>query len=186
MRLEIMSTKENNKRLDVLFRKHNTWLRQVCYNICKDADMVDDLVGELYLYLGEKGNESIWYLDSFNLGYCRTFLNSRFLNKVKVSNKYSDYEPDENIPQIDYNEEYDVLLDKTYEDVKNFLKSKRNEKGWVSAKISELYYFGKGFTIESLAKELGVSKSTVFLHIKATKRELRDNIDNPFDNEEDG
>jgi len=175
-----MSKRENNKRLEVLYRKHNKWLRQVCYNICKDADMTDELVAELYLYLAEKGNEKIYYLDSFNTMYCRSFLQSRFFNKCKVNNRYSDYEPDENQPENVYNTEFDESIDSTYNDIKLFLKSKKTNKDWVSAKIAELYYFGKGFTIESLAKEVGVSKSTVFLHIKSMKLEIKENIDNPF------
>lgn len=177
--------KENNKRLEVLYRKHDKWLRQVCYNICKDKDLTDELVAELYLYLAEKGNEKIYYLDSFNTMYCRSFLQSRFYNKCKVNNRYSNYEPDENIPQSEYNEEFDKSIDKTYTDIKLFLKSKKSNKDWVSAKIAELYYFGKGFTIESLAKEVGVSKSTVFLHIKAMKGEIKNNVTNPFNDEEE-
>ena len=65
------------------------------------------------------------------------------------------------------------------------LKSKNAQKDWVSAKIAELYYFGKGFTIESLAKEVGVSKSTVFLHIKSMRKEIKKNIQNPFDNNDE-
>ena len=180
-----MPTKENNKRLEVLFRKHNEWLRAVAFNICNDKDMTDELVSDLYLYLAEKGNEKLYYKDGgFNLGYCNSFLKSRFINKIKSNNRYSEYEPDENIPQSEYNEEYDKSLDNTYDEVKEFLKSKKNNKDWVSAKIAELYYFGKGFTIEGLAKEVGVSKSTVFLHIKSMKKEIRNNINNPFDGEE--
>lgn len=178
-----MST-ENNRRLDGLFRKHNEWLRKVAWNLCGDEDIVDELVSELYLYLAENGNENLYYHDgTFNLGYCNSFLKSRFINKMKSKNKFTDYEPDENIPQIEYNEEFDKSLDSTYSDIKKFLKSKQTKDDWVSAKIAELYYFGKGFTIEGLAKEVGVSKSTVFLHIKSMKKEIRNNIDNPFRND---
>ena len=182
-----MST-ENNKRLDVLYRKHNEWLRKVSYNLCKDEELVDELVSELYLYLAEKGNENLYYHDgSFNLGYCNSFLKSRFYNHCKVNNRYIDYEPDEEVAEEVYNEEYDNAIDETYSDIKKFLKSKQSEGDWASAKIAELYYFGKGFTIEGLAKEVGVSKSTVFLHIKAMKKEIKNNINNPFkkDNGED-
>jgi DNA-directed RNA polymerase specialized sigma24 family protein len=173
---------ENNKRLDVLYRKHNEWLRKVAWNICKDVDMVDELVAELYLYLGEKGNENIYFLDSFNLQYCNSFLKSRFINKIKLSNRYTEYEPDENELDEAYNYDYDTSIDNTYSDIKTFLKTKQTSGDWVSAKIAELYYFGKGFTIEGLAAEVGVSKSTVFLHIKAMKKEIRENINNPFRN----
>ena len=179
-------SKENNKRLDLLYRKHNEWLRKVAWNLCEDEDMVDDLVSELYLYLAENGNEKMYYHDgTFNLGYCNSFLKSRFINKIKSKNKFTEYNADEEVPQIEYNEEFDRSLDSTYTDIKKFLKSKQSQGDWASAKIAELYYFGKGFTIEGLAKEVGVSKSTVFLHIKSMKKEIRNNIDNPFRNEEE-
>ena len=179
-------SKENNNRLDLLYRKHNEWLRKVAWNLCEDEDMVDDLVSELYLYLAENGNEKMYYHDgTFNLGYCNSFLKSRFINKIKSKNKFTEYKVDEEVPQIEYNEEFDRSLDSTYTDIKKFLKSKQSQGDWASAKIAELYYFGKGFTIEGLAKEVGVSKSTVFLHIKSMKKEIRNNIDNPFRNEEE-
>lgn len=178
-----MST-ENNKRLEVLFRKHNEWLRKVAWNLCEDVDMVDELVSELYLYLAENGNEKIYYSDGgFNLGYCNSFLKSRYFNKYKVNKRYTDYEPDEEAPEEVYNEDFDKSIDNTYSDIKKFLKAKQSKGDWASAKIAELYYFGKGFTIESLAKEVGVSKSTVFLHIKSMKKEIKENIDNPFRND---
>lgn len=172
---------ENNKRLDLLYRKHNEWLRKVAWNLCGDVDMVDELVSELYLYLAETPNENIYYHDgTFNLGYCNSFLKSRFINKIKVENRYSEYEPNEDIEEEVYNTTYDEGLDATYNNIKTYLKSKQTQKDWASAKIAELYYFGKGFTIEGLAKELNVSKSTVFLHIKKMKKEIKQNIDNPF------
>ena len=177
-------SKENSKRLEVLYRKHNEWLRKVAWNLCGDVDMVDDLVSELYLYLAENGNEKMYYHDgSFNLGYCNSFLKSRFINKVKSNNRFTEYNANEEIPESEYNEGFDRSLENTYDGIKTYLKSKQTKDDWVSAKIAELYYFGKGFTIESLAKEVGVSKSTVFLHIKAMKKEIKKNIDNPFEND---
>ena len=172
--------RENNKRLEVLYRKHDKWLRQVSYNICRNKEMVDDLVGELYLYLAEKNNEKIYYADSFNLQYCRAFISSRFINKIKIENKFSDNDVPDNRIEDAYNEEYDMALESTYTDVRKFLKDKQKGNKWVSYKITELYYFGNKKTIEGLAKEIGVSKSTIFLHIKATKKEIRKQFDNPF------
>ena len=181
-----MSTTENNRRLEVLFRKHNTWLRQVAYNICKDEEMVNDLVSELYLYLAENPNENLYYSDgSFNLGYCNSFLKSRFINKIKVQNRHVEYEPDDDIEEEVYDEEYDSALESAYDGIKNELKRLQKTDKWASAKISELYYFGKGFTISSLADEIGVSKSTVFLHIKATKQHLRNEVTNPFNKKDE-
>jgi DNA-directed RNA polymerase specialized sigma24 family protein len=175
---------ENNKRLDYLYRNHNKWLRQVAWNIAKDEDIVDELISELYLYLGEKGNEKLYYHDGgFNLGYCTSFIKSRFYNKCKIANRYVTYEPQDELTGEAYDEDLDASLHTTYEDVKKFLKSKASTDDWASAKIAELYYFGSDFTIEGLAKEVGISKSTVFLHIKKMKQELTENIKNPFKND---
>ena len=173
------SNKENNKRLEVLFRKHDKWLRQCTWNICRDRDMVDDLVGELYLYLAEKNNEKIYFLDSFNLQYCRAFISSRFINRIKIENKFSNTVDDNRLEDV-YDDNFDLGIDNTLQQIKVFLKQKQKGKKWVSAKIAELYYFGNKKTIEGLATEIGVSKSTIFLHIKSIRNEIKEQFDNPF------
>ena len=175
---------ENNKRLEVLYKKHDKWLRQVSWNICKDKNMVDDLVAELYLYLAEKKNEKIYYLDSFNLQYCRSFISSRFINRIKIENKFTN-EVDDNRLEDDYDTQFDKGIDNTLQQIKTFLKQKQKGPKWVSAKIAELYYFGDKKTIEGLADEIGVSKSTIFLHIKSVRNEIKDNFDNPFETNND-
>ena len=175
---------ENNKRLEVLYKKHDKWLRQVSWNICKDKNMVDDLVAELYLYLAEKKNEKIYYLDSFNLQYCRSFISSRFINRIKIENKFTN-EVDDNRLEDDYDTQFDKGVDNTLQQIKTFLKQKQKGPKWVSAKIAELYYFGDKKTIEGLADEIGVSKSTIFLHIKSVRNEIKDNFDNPFETNND-
>ena len=175
---------ENNKRLEVLYKKHDKWLRQVSWNICKDKNMVDDLVAELYLYLAEKKNEKIYYLDSFNLQYCRSFISSRFINRIKIENKFTN-EVDDNRLEDDYDTQFDKGVDNTLQQIKTFLKQKQKGPKWVSAKIAELYYFGDKKTIEGLADEIGVSKSTIFLHIKSVRNEIKDNFDNPFETNDD-
>jgi len=175
---------ENNKRLEVLYKKHDKWLRQVSWNICKDKNMVDDLVAELYLYLAEKKNEKIYYLDSFNLQYCRSFISSRFINRIKIENKFTN-EVDDNRLEDDYDTQFDRGIDDTLQQIKTFLKQKQKGPKWVSAKIAELYYFGDKKTIEGLASEIGVSKSTIFLHIKSVRNEIKDNFDNPFETNDD-
>ena len=175
---------ENNKRLEVLYKKHDKWLRQVSWNICKDKNMVDDLVAELYLYLAEKKNEKIYYLDSFNLQYCRSFISSRFINRIKIENKFTN-EVDDNRLEDDYDTQFDKGIDNTLQQIKTFLKQKQKGPKWVSAKIAELYYFGDKKTIEGLASEIGVSKSTIFLHIKSVRNEIKENFDNPFETNDD-
>ena len=54
---------ENNKRLETLYKQSHNWLIAVAYNLCKDKEVADELVGELYLYFAEKCNPSLWYLN---------------------------------------------------------------------------------------------------------------------------
>jgi DNA-directed RNA polymerase specialized sigma24 family protein len=172
--------KENNKRLDVLFRNSHGWLSAVAFNLSKDKEVADELVGELYLYLAEKCNPALWYLDSFNLMYAHAFLNSRFLNRIKAAKR--------NVPLSDsYDEvenEYDVDADEKVEDVYNKmvdeLKRLERTRLWAPSKIYQLYAFDKEMTFEKLASELKLSKSTVYLNCKKIKKHLKDNLDNPF------
>ncbi len=171
---------ENNKRLDVLFRNSHGWLLAVAFNLSKDKEVADELVGELYLYLAEKCNPALWYLNSFNLMYCHAFLNSRFLNRIKAAKR--------NVPLSDsYDEvenEYDVDGDAKVEDVYNKmvdeLKRLERTRLWAPSKIYQLYAFDKEMTFEKLASELKLSKSTVYLNCKKIKKHLKDNLDNPF------
>ena len=176
--------RENNARLEVLYRKHDKWLRQCTWNICKNKDMVDDLVSELYLYLGEKNNEKLYFLDSFNLQYCRSFISSRFINRIKIENKFTNTVDDNRLEET-YDTQFDEGIDDTLQQIKTFLKQKQKGPKWVSSKIAELYYFGDKKTIEGLADEIGVSKSTIFLHIKSVRNEIKDNFDNPFETNDD-
>ena len=171
---------ENNKRLEVLFRKSHGWLSAVAFNLAKDKEVADELVGELYLYLGEKCNPSLWYLDSFNLMYAHAFLNSRFLNRIKAAKR--------NVPLSDsYDDvdtEYDVDADEKVEDVYNKMvdELKRLEKTrlWAPSKIYQMYAFDSEMTFEKLASELKLSKSTVYLNCKKIKKHLKDNLNSPF------
>jgi hypothetical protein len=71
---------ENNLRLETLFKKHHPQLKNWGRKIGgSDEELVEDIVGELYLYLTNP-NPKIWYADSFNLIYCKAFINSRMLN----------------------------------------------------------------------------------------------------------
>ena len=74
---------ETTKRLGVLYNKHHSWLMACAYNKSKDIKVSEDLVQDLFLYLGEKNNPKIYYRDSFNLLYCHQFLSSRYINYIK-------------------------------------------------------------------------------------------------------
>lgn len=174
-------TLENNKRLDVLARNHHKWLTSCAVNISRDIETAQDLVGELYLYL-TKPNPKIWYKDSFNLIYCRSFLSSRFINGKKRDNRMSGLTPWMDKEDEEYDDTLDRRIDEEYDKIVNELKEMKTRKGWSSAFLFELYYFSDK-TMEELAEEIGLSKSTVFLNTKKIKEHFRNKLNNPFRNE---
>jgi DNA-directed RNA polymerase specialized sigma subunit len=148
-------------------------------NISKDIEIAEELVSELYLYLAEKPNPSLWYLSSFNLKYCYMFLKSRFINRVKVDNRNLPLHDDYDTIEEEYNEEYDRGIDKAYDEVIDELKRLERTPMWAPSKIAQMYFFND-FTLESLSKELGICKSTSFLNVKKVKTHLKSTIKNPF------
>ena len=175
-----MNNNETNKRLDILYRKHHQWLMSCAYNLSKDVDVADDLVGELYIYLGEKDNDSLYYSDSFNLKYCQMFLSSRFYNKCNrdkkmvITDTFTDNMDDE------YDYDGDNRLEASWNELKDELQRLKTSNMWSSAQLYEMYQF-EDLTMEELSKKIGISKSTTFLNIKKVREHLRDNINNPFD-----
>ena len=163
---------EMNKRLGVLYNNHHSWLLAVAYNKSKCKQVSQDLVQDLYVYLGEKQNPKIFFNDSFNLLYCYNFISSRFINYIKRQNKtfYLD---------IHENEWKDKQLEHAYDTIKKELDLMKTTRLWPSAKIYELYAFSD-LTMEQLSDNIDVSKSTVFLNIKKIKLHLKELIDNPF------
>ena len=185
-----MANKEHTKRLETLYNKHHKWLSKCAYNICKDSFTSEELVSQLYIYLAERVNPKLWYADSFNLMYARAFLSSRYLNQVKRSDKvmyvenpfeYNDKEKD--LLQIEnesYQNQLNNSIDESYDRVIDEIdKLKNNTRMWSSAKIYEYYAFGD-YTLDGLAKELNLSKSTIFLAVKKVKSHLKKNIKSPF------
>jgi DNA-directed RNA polymerase specialized sigma24 family protein len=172
--------KELNERLNVLYRQHNEWLLKVAFNITKDVDTSRDLVSELYLYLAEKGNEKLYYLNSFNLIYCRAYIKTRWLNRIKRDKRLTDKVPD--TEDVVYDKVWDKKLDDTYKEVINELDKLKGTKLWSSAKLFEMYWFGED-TMETLSDKINISKSTTFINVKKIKQHLKNNIDNPFLNQ---
>jgi hypothetical protein len=144
--------------------------------------VAEDLVQDLYVYLGEKSRAKLWYKDSFNLLYCINFLQTRFLNKVKRDKKIS-YTADikDNIVDTDYNTEFDEKLDKAYEQVLIEVKNLHNTNMWTSSKLYEIFWItNPTMTLKELSETIGISNSTSFIHIKKVKEYLKQNIENPF------
>ncbi len=179
---------ENRERLDYLYRHSHKWLLGAAFKVCKNLDVANELVADLYLYLSERINPSLWYdegdIRSFNLQYCRKFIHTRNLNRIKREGKTDplfEY-PDDIDYEYDY--EYDERIENAYSDVLKELKRLERTRLWAPAKLASLYFYDD-FTLEGLAKEIKISKSATFLNIKKIKTHLKNKIDNPFRPAED-
>lgn len=170
---------ENTKRLDTLYKQSHNWLIAVAFNLCKDRETSEELVQELYLYLAEKCNPSLWYLTSFNLMYCHSFIRSRFFNKTKVDKRRTGLSDDYDEVDIEYDLDRDEKIDNVYDSMVEELKRLEQTKLWAPSKLAQMYFFSDK-TLEQLSKDIGISKSTTFLHVKKIKKHLRAELNNPF------
>jgi hypothetical protein len=170
---------ENNKRLEILCREHMDWLLSIGYNITKNRELSKELIGDLFLYLAEKGNPSIYYDTSFNLMYCYSFIRTRFLNYIKSNKKFETISDSYDEVETHYDYEWDERIEKAYTDVQTEIMDLQKTKLWTSARLAELYLYSDK-TLEGVSKDIGVSKSTSYLHVKRIKKHLKEKITNPF------
>ncbi len=176
---KVRNTDENNKRLEVLCREHMDWLLSIGYNITKNRELSKELIGDLFLYLAEKGNPSLYYDTSFNLMYCYSFIKTRFLNHIKANKKFETISDSYDEIETEYDYERDERLQKAYSDVQTEIMDLQKTKMWTSARLAELYLYSDK-TLEGVSKDIGVSKSTSYLHVKRIKKHLKEKIANPF------
>jgi len=177
----VSKCKENTIRLEVLYKQHDGWLKAVAFNISKNRDIAEELVSELYLYLAEKCNPQLYYLNSFNLMYCHSFIKSRFLNRIKVDKRNTELNPDLDRVEDEYDTDTDQRLEEAYDGIIDELKKlEKKPKIWASSKIYQMYAFDKEMTYEKLSEEIGISKSTAYLNCKKIKKHLKETLPNPF------
>ena len=80
----------------------------------------------------------------------------------------------------EYDVEFDNRLENAYNGVIEELKAMERTSKWPSSKLYQLYALDDKMTLERLASEIHLSKSTVFLQVKKCKKHLRETIKNPF------
>ena len=76
--------------------------------------------------------------------------------------------------------EKDMKIDDAIDEVKNNLDMMKKSKGWSAAMIYEHYWFSDK-TLDEVSKDIGISKSTVFLSTKKVRNKLKNNIKNADD-----
>ncbi len=105
------------------------------------------------------------------------------MNRVKKLNKVTLKEHiDSEEVDVPYDEEFDKTVIEAHKQIMDELKVLEQTRMWPQSRIFQLY-FESDDTMESLAKKIGISKSTTFLAIKKIRRYLKEVINNPFDDE---
>jgi len=172
------------QRLTNLYTESHAWLIRNAVKLTKNREEAEELVSELYVYLLERCNPKIFWGDkSYNLLYCNKFLHSRWMNRVKKLNKVTLKEHiDSEEVDVPYDEEFDQTVIQAHKQIMDELKVLEQTRMWPQSRIFQLY-FESDDTMESLAKKIGISKSTTFLAIKKVRRYLKEVINNPFDDE---
>jgi len=172
---------ECERRLNNLYNESHNWLIQSARKVTKNTEEAEDLVMELYEYLHIKCNVKLfWGKNSYNLFYCSKFLYSRYINKTKKLNRTTyveeifPYEMD-----IPYDTERDLAIQKAHDLVMQELNSLKITRMWPSAKIFELYWMSDK-TLDEVARDIKISKSTTFLAVKKIRNYLKQVIENPF------
>lgn len=174
-------SQELQKRIDVLYRNHYIWLLQCAKNITKHPLEAEDLIGDLMIYLIEKGSKKIFYKDSLNLLYCLRFLQTRWLNKIT---KYSRLKikgiPDKfDIEDDIYPIENDDRIMEAFRVIQNEIDRMSKGKDWAKVRLFNLYYQNDD-TMQEVANKIGICKSTMFMNVKKVREHLKTVCENPF------
>jgi RNA polymerase sigma factor (sigma-70 family) len=158
----------------------NHWLIKHASKITKSKEEGEDLVQELYEYLHKKCNPKIFWGTAYNMFYCYRFLESRWINKTKKLNRvvYKEEMPEE-VMEEEYDIDRDLELQTAHEEVMQELTKLKVTRMWPQAKIFELYWMSDK-TLDEVARDTKISKSTVFLSVKKVRKYLESTLDNPF------
>ncbi len=174
-------SRECERRLTNLYTEHHKWLLQASYKVTKSKLEAEDLVSELYEWLHKKKNPKLFWGDSYNIMYCSKYLKCRYLNKTKKLNRTTYVETifDSNEEDIEYDTENDLLIQASFDNVMAELKRLESTKMWASSKIFQLYFFSDK-TLDKVAADIKISKSTTYLAVKKIKEHLNQLLDSPF------
>lgn len=171
-------------RLENLYKESHIWLLQAATNITKHSENAEDLVMDLYVYLGKKKNPNIFWGHSYNLMYCHRTLKTRWINKLDKMHRitYEDNMRKYDCEEGEYDMDRDIELMQTYDKVIDELTKLKGTKMFAQASIYEMYWMSDDKMMD-VADKIGISKSTTFNAIKKIKTYLSQTIENPFGNE---
>jgi RNA polymerase sigma factor (sigma-70 family) len=169
---------EIRRRISNLHTQSYNDLIKVALRLTKSQPDAEELVSQLYEYLLNKSTPKLYWGESFNILYCNKFIYSKFINRVKRTKVHKSLD-NVNIIDEEYDMEFDQKLEEAHNEVMKELKRLERTKMWAPSKIFELYMMSEK-TLDEVANDIGISKSTTFLSVKKIRTHLQNTINNPF------
>ena len=131
--------------LEELSKNHQTWIN-IAYKLCKNNDLCNDLVQEMYLKLHNSTKE-------ISVGYVYFTIKSIWIDEIRKNKCDLDVEL-KDIPDLDYDLESFLIIENQYDIIESVTKSMQ----WHEQKIIEL---SNKIGIRPLARECGISKEQI-------------------------
>jgi DNA-directed RNA polymerase specialized sigma subunit len=79
----------------------------------------------------------------------------------------------------EYDIDSDIQIQRAHDEVISELKQLEKTRMWPQAKIFQLYWMSDK-TLDEVANDIGISKSTTFLAVRKIKNYLKEVIDDPY------
>jgi hypothetical protein len=182
--------------LDVLFEKHNTWLKYVKSFGC-DSEIAEDFVQEMYIkiyvYSQKKENDLMYNENEVNYFFVYVTLknlyfdNLRLKKRIKIEPLSEDYlETTQMYSEDDFNLKNDALLrwvvnlQKEIESIKDYNQKKAN---LIYVKFIYDKIFIEKMSVTDLSKEAGISYWSLRNTILTIKKQIKNEIQNIGANE---
>jgi DNA-directed RNA polymerase specialized sigma24 family protein len=169
---------EHQKRVSNLYKQSHNKLIKYAYKLTSNMVEAEELVSNLYEYLLVKQNDKLfWGENTYNILYCNRFIYSRFINSKTRGPQYQSLS-DIEIEDDEYDDELDYAVMELHNEILNELKQLERTKMWASAKIFGLYVMSDK-SLQKVADDIGISKSTTFLAVKKIRNHLKEKFGHP-------
>ncbi len=165
----------NSERVEILYRKHQDWLKAVCFNFTQDNTKSEDLLQDVLIHLLEMKDLSKIIFDTtdLNLFYIYKIVKSKFLNNEKSKKKLDIGQLNEDIYENTHSKEYDFEGDETTEKLLQLVnQTLDNELYWFDSKLFKTYV-EEDHSIQSLHEATHISRNTIFNSLTKTKKHIK-------------
>jgi RNA polymerase sigma factor (sigma-70 family) len=165
----------NSERVQLLYNKHYSWLKAVCFNFTQSNAESEDLLQEVFLQLLEMKNlEKIIYDNNdLNLFYIFKIIKSKFLNNEKTKKKLVILEVNESIYENTESSEYSYEGDENTEKLLQLVNEVLdNELHWFDSKLIKTY-IDEEHSIQSLHECTNISRNTIFNSLTKSKKYIK-------------